>query len=148
MCTLTHQISDRSQSQHAALCSGVWSEHLHGSAAAVSAHCGGGGLRWPRPRCIHSGEEVQRAAPTPLLPMTTYMEHLCCSRVPFNDRCLVCFLQFFIYGGYFAVISLIFLIAGLYKVASRRRSKQEVLANSPAETESDSPPISAAADSA
>ncbi|XP_030265792.1 thiamine transporter 1 [Sparus aurata] len=58
------------------------------------------------------------------------------------------FTQFFIYGGYFAVISLIFLIAGLYKVASRRRSKQEVLANSPAETESDSPPISAAADSA
>ncbi|XP_044043994.1 thiamine transporter 1 [Siniperca chuatsi] len=50
--------------------------------------------------------------------------------------------QFLIYGGYFAVISVVFLFAGLCKLASRRRSKQEVLANSPTETESDSPPIS------
>ncbi|XP_041822064.1 thiamine transporter 1 [Chelmon rostratus] len=54
------------------------------------------------------------------------------------------FTQFFIYGGYFAAISLVFLLAGLCKMASRRRSKQEVLASSPEETESDSPPVSAA----
>lgn len=50
------------------------------------------------------------------------------------------FTQFFIYGGYFAVISLVFFIAGLCKLASRRRSKQEVPANSPAVTASDDPP--------
>ncbi|XP_045909110.1 thiamine transporter 1 isoform X2 [Micropterus dolomieu] len=50
------------------------------------------------------------------------------------------FTQFLIYGGYFAVISVVFLLAGLCKLASRRRSKQDVLANSPTETESDSPP--------
>lgn len=50
------------------------------------------------------------------------------------------FTQFLIYGGYFAVISVVFLIAGLCKVVSRRRSEQK--ANNPAETESDSPPIS------
>ncbi|XP_045909100.1 thiamine transporter 1 isoform X1 [Micropterus dolomieu] len=53
-------ISDRSQSQHAALRLGVWSEHLHGSAAAVSAHCGGGGLRWPRPRYLHPVPHLRR----------------------------------------------------------------------------------------
>ncbi|XP_069031331.1 thiamine transporter 1 [Embiotoca jacksoni] len=36
------------------------------------------------------------------------------------------FSQFFIYGVYFTVISIIFLLAGVYKVACRRRSKQEV----------------------
>ncbi|XP_075950385.1 thiamine transporter 1 isoform X1 [Anarhichas minor] len=42
------------------------------------------------------------------------------------------FTQFFIYGGYFAVISVVFMLAALCKLASRRRSKQEeeVLANS------------------
>ncbi|XP_037618205.1 thiamine transporter 1 [Sebastes umbrosus] len=35
------------------------------------------------------------------------------------------FTQFLIYGGYFAVISTVFLVAGLCKLASRRRSKQE-----------------------
>ncbi|XP_051283249.1 thiamine transporter 1 [Dicentrarchus labrax] len=54
------------------------------------------------------------------------------------------FTQFLIYGCYFAVISMVFLLAGLCKLASKRRSKQEVLADSPAETESDSPPISGA----
>ena len=58
ICPLTHQISDRSQSQHAALRLGVWSEHLHSSAAADSAHCGGGGLSWSGPRHLHSGEEA------------------------------------------------------------------------------------------
>lgn len=43
------------------------------------------------------------------------------------------FTQFFIYGGYFAVISLVFLLAGLYKMANRRRSAQDALANIPAE---------------
>lgn len=53
------------------------------------------------------------------------------------------FTQFLIYGGYFAVISVVFLLAALCKLASRRRSKQEeeVLANSRAGTESDSSPI-------
>ncbi|KAK2856713.1 hypothetical protein Q5P01_005448 [Channa striata] len=44
------------------------------------------------------------------------------------------FTQFLIYGGYFAVISMFFLLAGLYKLASRRRSKQEALGSSQAET--------------
>ncbi|XP_029308000.1 thiamine transporter 1 [Cottoperca gobio] len=49
--------------------------------------------------------------------------------------------QFLIYGVYFAVISLVFLLAALCKLFSRRRSKQqEVLANSRAQTESDSAP--------
>uniref|UniRef100_A0A4W6D0G7 Solute carrier family 19 member 2 n=1 Tax=Lates calcarifer TaxID=8187 RepID=A0A4W6D0G7_LATCA len=52
------------------------------------------------------------------------------------------FTQFLIYGGYFVAISVVFLLAGLFKLASRRRSEQEALANSQAETESDSPPIS------
>ncbi|XP_008278003.1 thiamine transporter 1 [Stegastes partitus] len=50
--------------------------------------------------------------------------------------------QFLIYGTYFAVISVIFLLAGLCKLASRRRSEQEALANGRAEAESDSPPSS------
>ncbi|XP_054479899.1 thiamine transporter 1 [Anoplopoma fimbria] len=52
------------------------------------------------------------------------------------------FPQFLIYGGYFAVISVVFLVAGLWKLASRRRSKQEeeVLSNSRPETESDCSP--------
>lgn len=57
------------------------------------------------------------------------------------------FTQFFIYGSYFAVISLVFLLAGLCKLASRRRSKQQALANSPEETETDSPPICATSSS-
>ncbi|KAE8278704.1 Thiamine transporter 1 [Larimichthys crocea] len=48
------------------------------------------------------------------------------------------FTQFLVYGGYFAVISVVFLLAGLCKLASKRRPEQDVLANSPAETESDS----------
>ncbi|KAL6115572.1 slc19a2 [Pungitius sinensis] len=54
------------------------------------------------------------------------------------------FTQFLIYGGYFAVISVVFLLAGLYKLASRRRSKQQeqVLPNSRAESLCDSPPVS------
>ncbi|KAK9523740.1 hypothetical protein VZT92_017642 [Zoarces viviparus] len=53
------------------------------------------------------------------------------------------FTQFLIYGGYFAVISVVFLLAALCKLASRGRSKQEeeVLANSRAGTESDSSPM-------
>lgn len=43
--------------------------------------------------------------------------------------------QFFIYGGYFAVIAMVFLIAGLCKLASRRRSDQDGL-------ESNSDPVS------
>ncbi|XP_071320789.1 thiamine transporter 1 isoform X2 [Trachinotus anak] len=39
------------------------------------------------------------------------------------------FTQFLIYGGYFTVISVVFLLAGLYKLASRGRSEQEVLAS-------------------
>uniref|UniRef100_H3DAG2 Solute carrier family 19 member 2 n=1 Tax=Tetraodon nigroviridis TaxID=99883 RepID=H3DAG2_TETNG len=38
--------------------------------------------------------------------------------------------QFFIYAGYFALISLVFLFAGLCKVFSRRRSGQESMENS------------------
>ncbi|XP_035006160.1 thiamine transporter 1 [Hippoglossus stenolepis] len=57
------------------------------------------------------------------------------------------FTQFLIYGGYFAVISTVFLIAGLFRLASRRRCEQDVMANSRAETESDSPPISDACSS-
>ncbi|XP_053273513.1 thiamine transporter 1 [Pleuronectes platessa] len=52
------------------------------------------------------------------------------------------FTQFLIYGGYFAVISTVFLIAGLFRLASRRRCKQDVMADSRAEAESGSPPIS------
>ncbi|KAK5847974.1 hypothetical protein PBY51_017061 [Eleginops maclovinus] len=48
------------------------------------------------------------------------------------------FTQFLIYGCYFAVISLVFLLAGLYKLASRRRCKQRQ-ADSRADHESDSP---------
>ncbi|XP_023282679.1 thiamine transporter 1 [Seriola lalandi dorsalis] len=50
------------------------------------------------------------------------------------------FTQFLIYGSYFVVISMVFLAAGLWKLASRRRSEQEVLANGQAEAHS--PPIS------
>ncbi|XP_060888673.1 thiamine transporter 1 [Labrus mixtus] len=50
--------------------------------------------------------------------------------------------QFFIYGGYFTLISAVFLLAGLCKLVSRRRSEEEVLANGSAEIGSDSPPIS------
>ncbi|XP_029029996.1 thiamine transporter 1 [Betta splendens] len=48
------------------------------------------------------------------------------------------FTQFFIYSGYFAFISVVFLIAGLWNLASRRRS--EALVNNPSES-SHSPPI-------
>nr|XP_046238248.1 thiamine transporter 1 [Scatophagus argus] len=46
------------------------------------------------------------------------------------------FTQFFVYGGYFAVICLVFFIAGVCKLATRRRSEPAVLANSLAVTES------------
>ncbi|XP_034533651.1 thiamine transporter 1 isoform X2 [Notolabrus celidotus] len=52
------------------------------------------------------------------------------------------FTQFFIYGGYFTLISVIFLLAGFCKLASRRRSEEEVLANGSAQTGSDSAPVS------
>ncbi|KAL3999185.1 periplakin [Sarotherodon galilaeus] len=52
------------------------------------------------------------------------------------------FTQFLIYGAYFAVISVIFLFAGLYKLASRRHSEQKALPGSRAQLETDSPPIS------
>ncbi|XP_030009105.1 thiamine transporter 1 [Sphaeramia orbicularis] len=38
--------------------------------------------------------------------------------------------QFLIYGGYFTVIAVVFLIAGLFKLASRRRSDQDGLESS------------------
>lgn len=53
------------------------------------------------------------------------------------------FTQFLIYGGYFAVISVIFFLAGLCKLASMRSSMQEVLANS----RTDSPSVSGASSS-
>lgn len=53
--------------------------------------------------------------------------------------CRISTLQFLIYGGYFAAISVIFLFAGLWTLISRRRSEQEVLAQDGAETGSDSP---------
>lgn len=62
------QIPDRSQPQHAALRLGVRGEHLHGPAAAVPAHCGGGGLGGPRPRRLRSGEEVSPEVPSFLSP--------------------------------------------------------------------------------
>ncbi|CAJ1087144.1 thiamine transporter 1 isoform X2 [Xyrichtys novacula] len=52
------------------------------------------------------------------------------------------FTQFFIYGGYFTFIAVIFLLAGFYKLASRKRSEEEVLANGSGQTGSDSPPVS------
>ncbi|XP_019723700.1 thiamine transporter 1 [Hippocampus comes] len=45
------------------------------------------------------------------------------------------FSQFYVYGGYFAVISAVFFFAGLCKVATRRRSDQEVPSSSPADTD-------------
>ncbi|KAM9327470.1 thiamine transporter 1 [Pholidichthys leucotaenia] len=51
------------------------------------------------------------------------------------------FTQFIIYSAYFAAISLIFLFAGLYKLASRNRAEQEVLANGQAESEADALPV-------
>lgn len=56
--SLIYQVSDCSQSQYATLRPGVWSEHLHGSAASVSDHLGGGGLSWTWPWSLHSGLEV------------------------------------------------------------------------------------------
>ncbi|KAF7642987.1 hypothetical protein LDENG_00246840 [Lucifuga dentata] len=43
------------------------------------------------------------------------------------------FTQFLVYGSYFAVISVVFLLAWLYNLSSRRRSEP---------AESDSPPVS------
>lgn len=48
--------------------------------------------------------------------------------------------QFFIYAGYFAVISLVFLFAGLCKAFSRRRSGQAAMENGPTGAGADSPP--------
>ncbi|XP_077440755.1 thiamine transporter 1 [Vanacampus margaritifer] len=45
------------------------------------------------------------------------------------------FTQFYVYGGYFAVISAVFLFAGLCKIATRQHSDQEVLSRSPADTD-------------
>lgn len=59
-----------------------------------------------------------------------------------NAHLVLCFPQFFIYGGYFALISLVFFFAGLWKVFSRRRSGQVAVETSPAGLETDSPPIS------
>lgn len=50
--------------------------------------------------------------------------------------------QFFIYGGYFALISLVFFLAGLCKMFLRRRSLQAAVEKSLAGVETDSPPIS------
>lgn len=58
-----------------------------------------------------------------------------------NGHLVHFFPQFFIYGGYFAVISLVFFIAGLCKVFSRRRSMQAAMENNPAVVGTDSPPI-------
>ncbi|KAF7207065.1 thiamine transporter 1 isoform X1 [Nothobranchius furzeri] len=46
--------------------------------------------------------------------------------------------QFLIYGGYFAMISVIFLLAGLYRLASMRGSKEEGLDDVQAESSSSS----------
>ncbi|XP_061833523.1 thiamine transporter 1 [Nerophis lumbriciformis] len=46
------------------------------------------------------------------------------------------FTQFFIYSGYFAVISAILLLAWLYKLARRRKSDGDVLSQSPADLDS------------
>ncbi|XP_068165048.1 thiamine transporter 1 [Antennarius striatus] len=46
------------------------------------------------------------------------------------------FKQFFIYGGYFAAISVVFLIAGLCKLTSRRRCERDESADGPADAES------------
>lgn len=51
------------------------------------------------------------------------------------------FPQFFIYGGYFAIISLVFCIAGLCKVLSRKHFVQAATENNPAEVGTDPPPI-------
>lgn len=48
-------------------------------------------------------------------------------------------LQFLIYGSYFAVISVVFLVAGLCKLVFGRRCKQGVLADG---READSTPVS------
>lgn len=87
-------------------------------------------LRWPKLMCLEHSL---------LFPSSC--------RVDVSDGCLVSFPQFLIYGGYFVVISVVFLLAGLYKLASRRRSKQQqqqeqVLANGRAESQCDSPPVS------
>ncbi|XP_026157399.1 thiamine transporter 1 isoform X2 [Mastacembelus armatus] len=50
------------------------------------------------------------------------------------------FTQFLIYGGYFTLVSGVFLLAGLCKLASSRRSKHDALPGS--QTESESPPAS------
>ncbi|XP_061538912.1 thiamine transporter 1 isoform X2 [Phycodurus eques] len=46
------------------------------------------------------------------------------------------FTQFYVYGGYFAVISTVFLFAGLCKLSMRRHAEQEVLSRSPVDTDS------------
>ncbi|XP_036425683.1 thiamine transporter 1 [Colossoma macropomum] len=48
------------------------------------------------------------------------------------------FPQFLIYGSYFAAIAVIFLIAGIYKVATRRRSNGAEVQTESGETETDS----------
>ncbi|XP_029942387.1 thiamine transporter 1 isoform X1 [Salarias fasciatus] len=50
------------------------------------------------------------------------------------------FPQFIVYGVYFAVIAGIFFLAWSYKLASRRRSEQEVQMNGAAPPEADRPP--------
>lgn len=135
MSALIYQVSDRSQSQCAALRAGLWREHLRGSAASVSDHPGGGGLGWTGPRSLHSGLEVMSCIiwAYSALPWVRLTAILCSPHV---------FPQFFIYGGYFALISLVFFLAGLCKVFSRGRSVQVAMENSPAAVETDAPPIS------
>ncbi|XP_071403560.1 thiamine transporter 1 [Centroberyx affinis] len=58
-----------------------------------------------------------------------------------NGLGLDVFPQFLIYGSYFAVIAAVFLLAALYKLATRGRAEPEALADSGGETESDSPPV-------
>lgn len=130
-----YQVSDCSQPEYAALRPGVWREHLPGFAASVSDHRGGGGLSWTWPQRLHSGLDVIACvAWVYSLTHTGSRDHLV----------FIYFFppQFFIYGGYFALISLVFFFAGLCKVFSSRRSAQAAMENSTAGVETDSPPIS------
>lgn len=52
------------------------------------------------------------------------------------------FTQFLIYGGYFAVISVVFLLAALFKLASRRRCKRQEEVQTRSRVEAESSPVS------
>ena len=62
----------------------------------------------------------------------------------FDGCSLISLPQFLIYGAYFAVIAVIFLIAGLCRLASRKHPEEEVLAN--VQAESNCPPNGEASD--